>query len=49
MPLVPLKPVPDAARRGGYAQGACNVNAVCPVNAVIDVHEMTERYTREGC
>ena len=40
MALVPLKPVLDAARRGGYAQGAFNVNAVCQAKAVIEVHEM---------
>lgn len=40
MALVPLKPVMDAARRGGYAQGAFNVNAVCQAKAVIEVHEM---------
>ena len=37
--LVPLKPVLDAARRGGYAQGAFNVNAVCQAKAVIEIHE----------
>lgn len=40
MPLVPLRPVLDAARTGGYAQGAFNVNAVCQAKAVIEVHEM---------
>lgn len=40
MALVPLKPVLDAARRGGYAQGSFNVNAVCQAKAVIEVHEM---------
>ena len=40
MALVPLKPVLDAARRGGYAQGAFNVNAVAQAKAVIEVHEM---------
>ena len=40
MPLVPLKPVLDAARRHGYAQGAFNVNAVCQAKAAIEVHEM---------
>ncbi len=38
--LVPLKPVLDAARRGGYAQGAFNVNAVCQAKAAIEVHQM---------
>ncbi len=37
--LVPLKPVLDAARRGGYAQGAFNVNAVCQAKAVIEINE----------
>lgn len=40
MPLVPLKPVLDAARTRGYAQGAFNVNAVCQAKAAIEVHEM---------
>ncbi len=40
MSLVPLKPVLDAARAGGYAQGAFNVNAVCQAKAAIEVHEM---------
>ncbi|MDO4428628.1 MAG: class II fructose-bisphosphate aldolase [Atopobiaceae bacterium] len=39
MALVPLKPVLDAARKGGYAQGAFNVNAVCQAKAVIEIHE----------
>lgn len=38
--LVPLKPVLDAARKGGYAQGAFNVNAVCQAKAAIEVHQM---------
>ncbi|MCI6274477.1 MAG: class II fructose-bisphosphate aldolase [Coriobacteriaceae bacterium] len=37
--LVPLKPVLDAARKGSYAQGAFNVNAVCQAKAVIEAHE----------
>ena len=40
MPLVPLRPVLDAARKGGYAQGAFNVNAVCQAKAAIEVHQM---------
>ncbi|OUO21350.1 class II fructose-bisphosphate aldolase [Collinsella sp. An307] len=40
MPLVPLKPVLDAAKANGYAQGAFNVNAVCQAKAAIEVHEM---------
>ena len=40
MPLVPLRPVLEAAEAHGYAQGAFNVNAVCQAKAVIEVHEM---------
>ena len=40
MPLVPLRPVLEAAIAGGYAQGAFNVNAVCQAKAAIEVHEM---------
>ncbi|MDY4041581.1 MAG: class II fructose-bisphosphate aldolase [Collinsella sp.] len=40
MPLVPLRPVLDAARTHGYAQGAFNVNAVCQAKAAVEVHEM---------
>ena len=40
MPLVPLRPVLDAAVKYGYAQGAFNVNAVAQAEAVIAVHEM---------
>ena len=40
MPLVPLRPVLDAAVQYGYAQGAFNVNAVAQAEAVIAVHEM---------
>lgn len=40
MPLVPLRPVLEAAESHGYAQGAFNVNAVCQAKAVIEVHEM---------
>ena len=43
MSLVPLKPVLDAARAGGYAQGAFNVNAVCQAKAAIEVHEIALR------
>ena len=35
MPLVPLRPVLDAAVKYGYAQGAFNVNAVAQAEAVI--------------
>lgn len=40
MPLVPLRPVLEAAEKYNYAQGAFNVNAVCQAKAVIEVHEM---------
>lgn len=40
MPLVPLKPVLEAAETYNYAQGAFNVNAVCQAKAVIEAHEM---------
>ena len=40
MPLVPLRPVLDAAVEHGYAQGAFNVNAVAQAKAAIEVHEM---------
>lgn len=37
--LVPLKPVLDATKKHGYAQGAFNVNAVCQAKAAIEIHE----------
>ena len=40
MPLIPLRPVLEAAEKYNYAQGAFNVNAVCQAKAVIEVHEM---------
>ncbi len=40
MPLVPLRPVLEAAEAYGYAQGAFNVNAVCQAKAVIEIHEL---------
>lgn len=40
MPLVPLRPVLEAAEKYDYAQGAFNVNAVCQAKAAIEVHEM---------
>ncbi|MBR1972109.1 MAG: class II fructose-bisphosphate aldolase family protein [Oscillospiraceae bacterium] len=40
MPLIPLRPVLEAAAKHNYAQGAFNVNAVCQAKAVIEVHEM---------
>ncbi|MCC8357471.1 MAG: class II fructose-bisphosphate aldolase [Oscillospiraceae bacterium] len=40
MPLIPLRPVLDAAVANGYAQGAFNVNAVAQAEAVIQIHEL---------
>ncbi len=40
MPLVPLRPILEAAIKGGYGQGAFNVNAVAQAKAAIEVHEM---------
>lgn len=40
MPLVPLRPVLEAAQKYGYGQGAFNVNAVAQAKAAIEVHEM---------
>lgn len=40
MPLVPMRPVLEAADRYNYAQGAFNVNAVHQAKAVIETHEM---------
>ena len=40
MPLIPLRPLLEAAKKHGFGQGAFNVNAVCQAKAVIQVHEM---------
>lgn len=40
MPLVPLRPLLEAAEKYQYAQGAFNVNAEAQVKAAIEVHEM---------
>ncbi len=40
MPLIPLRPLLEAAEAHNYAQGAFNVNAVCQAKAVIEVHEL---------
>ena len=40
MPLIPLRPLMEAAIKHGFAQGAFNVNAVAQAKAVIEVHEM---------
>ena len=39
MPLVPLRPLMEAAEKYNYAQGAFNVNAVAQAKAVIEMHE----------
>ncbi|MDE6954487.1 MAG: class II fructose-bisphosphate aldolase [Oscillospiraceae bacterium] len=39
MPLVPLRPLLEAAEKHNYAQGAFNVNAVAQAKAVIEMHE----------
>lgn len=38
--LVPMRAILEAADKGGYAQGAFNVNAVAQAKAAIEVHEM---------
>lgn len=40
MPLIPLRPLLEATRQYGFAQGAFNVNSVLQAQAVIEVHEM---------
>lgn len=40
MALVPLRPVLEATKKYGFAQGAFNVNAVSQAKAAIEVHEM---------
>ena len=40
MPLVPLRPVLEATKKYGFAQGAFNINAVAQAKAAIEVHEM---------
>ncbi|CAA7600757.1 Fructose-bisphosphate aldolase class-II [Acididesulfobacillus acetoxydans] len=40
MPLIPLRPLLEATRKHGFAQGAFNVNSVVQAQAVIEVHEM---------
>lgn len=40
MPLVPLRPLMEAAEKFNYAQGAFNVNAVAQAKAVIEMHEV---------
>lgn len=40
MPIIPLRPLLEAADKYGFAHGAFNVNAVAQAQAVIEVHEM---------
>lgn len=40
MPIVPLRPLLEAAQKYSFAHGAFNVNAVAQAEAVIEVHEM---------
>lgn len=40
MPLIPLRPLMEAAMKYGFGQGAFNVNAVAQAKAAIEVHEM---------
>lgn len=40
MPLIPLRPLMEAAIKYGFGQGAFNVNAVAQAKAAIEVHEM---------
>jgi len=40
MSLIPLRPVLEATKKYGFAQGAFNVNAVAQAKAAIEVHEM---------
>ncbi len=40
MPLIPLRPLMEAAVIYGFGQGAFNVNAVAQAKAVIEVHQM---------
>lgn len=40
MPMIPLRPLMEAAVSNGFGQGGFNVNAVAQAKAVIEVHEM---------
>lgn len=40
MPMIPLRPLMEAAIKQGFGQGGFNVNAVAQAKAVIEVHEM---------
>lgn len=40
MPVIPMKPVLDAADLNGFGQGAFNVNSVSQIKAAIEIHEL---------
>ena len=40
MPLIPLKPVLDNAKKNKFAHGAFNVNMVCQAEAIVEIHEV---------
>ncbi len=40
MPVIPMKPILDAADKYGYGQGAFNVNSVSQIKAAIEIHEI---------
>jgi fructose-bisphosphate aldolase class II len=40
MPVIPMKPILDAADLYCYGQGAFNVNSVSQIRAAIEIHEM---------
>ena len=40
MPIVPMRPILEAAEKNGYAQGAFNVNTVAQAQAIVEAHQM---------
>jgi fructose-bisphosphate aldolase class II len=40
MAIVPLKPILDATKKYGYAQGAFNVNSLSQAKAAIEIHQI---------
>lgn len=40
MPVIPMKPILDAADKYGYGQGAFNVNSISQIKAAIEIHEI---------
>lgn len=40
MPIIPMRPILDAAAEKAYAQGAFNVNTLAQAEAIIEVHKM---------